>query len=97
MKSIDEIRNLIRAHQEELHRRYKARVVGVFGSYVRGEQHADSDLDILAKFDSNASLFDLGGAQVMLSELLDLQVDLVPVEDIRPELKANIELEAIAV
>lgn len=97
MKDIDEIRSLIRAYQDELHFRYKARVIGVFGSYARGEQETDSDLDVLAEFDSNASLFELGGAQVMLSELLDLKVDIIPVEDIRPELKANIESEAIAV
>ena len=97
MEYIDEIRSLIRLHQDELHRRYKARVVGMFGSYVRSEQRADSDLDLLAEFDSDASLFDLGGAQVMLSEILGLKVDLIPVEDIRPELKANIQLEAVAV
>jgi len=97
MKPIEEIRGLIRSNQDELHRRYKARVVGMFGSYVRGEQRADSDLDLLAEFDSDASLFDLGGAQVMLSEILDLKVDLIPVEDIRPELKTNIQMETVAV
>ena len=51
MKTLEEIREVIRAHQDELHRRYKARVVGVFGSYVRGEQREDSDLDLLAEFD----------------------------------------------
>ncbi len=97
MRTIDEIRDLIRAHQDELRRRYKARVVGIFGSYVRGEARAGSDLDVLAAFDSDASLLDLGGAQVMLSELLGMKVDLVPREDIRPELKARIESEAVPV
>lgn len=97
MKTIDEIRDLIRAHQDELRRRYKARVVGIFGSYVRGEAQAGSDLDLLAAFDSDASLLDLGGAQVMLSELLGMKVDLVPREDVRPELKARIESEAVPV
>ena len=97
MKTLDEIRSIIRAHQDELYSRYKARVVGIFGSYVRGEQQPDSDLDVLAAFDSDASLFDLGGAQVMLSELLGLKVDLIPQEDVRPELKEKIESEAVAV
>lgn len=95
MKTIDEIRSVIRAHQDELRSRYKARVVGIFGSYVRGEQREDSDLDILAVFDSDASLLDLGGAQVMLSEILGLKVDLIPREDVRPELKETIEAEAV--
>lgn len=97
MRTIDEIREVIRAHQDELRRRYKARVVGIFGSYVRGEQRADSDLDVLAVFDSNASLLDLGGAQVMLSEVLGLKVDLIPREDVRPELKETIESETVPV
>lgn len=97
MRTIDEIRSVIRAHQDDLHSRYKARVVGIFGSYARGEQQADSDLDILAVFDSDASLLDLGGAQVMLSELLGLKVDLIPREDVRPELKESIESETVLV
>ncbi len=97
MKTLAEIRQVIRAHQSELHRRYKARVTGIFGSFVRGEQKADSDLDVLAAFEPGASLLDLSGAQVMLSELLGLKVDLVPREDIRPELKEIIESETVAV
>jgi predicted nucleotidyltransferase len=97
MKTLNEICSVIRAHQGELYSRYRARVVGIFGSYVRGEQRADSDLDVLAVFDENASLFDLGGAQVMLSELLGMNVDLVPREDLRPELKDMIESETVAV
>lgn len=97
MKTLDEIRAVIRAHQEEIHARYKARVVGVFGSYVRGDQRPDSDLDVLAAFGPEASLLDLGGAQVMLSELLGIKVDLVPQEDVRPELKETIASEAVPV
>ncbi len=85
MKTLEEIRRVIRVHEDELRRRYKARVVGIFGSYVRGEQRGESNLDLLAEFDEKASLLDLGGAQVMLSELLEVKVDLVPREEIRPE------------
>mgnify|MGYP000054367089 FL=1 len=69
----------------------------MFGSYTRGEQRENSDLDLLAEFDEKASLLDLAGAQVMLSELLGMKVDLVPREDIRPELKEIIESEVVAV
>jgi uncharacterized protein len=96
MKTLEEIRRVIRAHEGELRKRYKTRVVGIFGSYVRGQQQRESDLDLLAEFDEKASLLDLGGAQVMLSELLEVKVDLVPREDIRPELKDTIEAEVLA-
>jgi len=97
MKTLEEIRAVIYAHKDELRRRYKVRVVGMFGSYTRGEQRENSDLDLLAEFDEKASLLDLAGAQVMLSELLGMKVDLVPREDIRPELKEIIESEVVAV
>jgi len=97
MKTLEEIRAVVRAHEVELRRRYKARVVGIFGSYIRSEQEENSDLDLLAEFDEKASLLDLGGAQVMLSELLGVKVDLIPREDIRPELKESIESEVVTV
>jgi predicted nucleotidyltransferase len=97
MKTLEEIRAMIYAHKDELRQRYKVRVVGMFGSYTRGEQRENSDLDLLAEFDEKASLLDLAGAQVMLSELLGVKVDLVPREDIRPELKESIESEVVAV
>ena len=96
MKTLEEIRRVIHAHEDELRRRYKARVVGIFGSYIRGEQQGGSDLDLLAEFDEKASLLDLGRAQVMLSELLEVKVDLVPREDIRQELRDSIESEVLA-
>jgi hypothetical protein len=67
MKTIVEIRAAICAHQDELCRRYKTRVVGILDSSVRGEQKETSDLDLLAEFDKTVSLFDLGGAQALLS------------------------------
>ena len=97
MKTLEEIRAVIYAHKDELRQRYKVRVVGMFGSYTRGEQRGNSDLDLLAEFDEKASLLDLAGAQVMLSELLGVEVDLAPREDLRPELKESIESEVVAV
>ncbi|MCL4507367.1 MAG: nucleotidyltransferase domain-containing protein [Chloroflexi bacterium] len=38
---------VLRNHLPELRQKYHVKSLGVFGSYVRGEQHTDSDLDIL--------------------------------------------------
>ena len=35
---------------EEIRHRYRAEIVGIFGSYVRGEQRETSDLDVLVRF-----------------------------------------------
>ncbi|MEN3001914.1 MAG: nucleotidyltransferase family protein [Armatimonadota bacterium] len=95
MMTLEEVRKRIRACEQELYRLYKARVIGIFGSYARGTPREDSDVDILVEFESGASLFDLGGAQAMLSEVLDMPVDVVPREDLRPELRARIEREVV--
>jgi hypothetical protein len=51
--------------------------IRVFGSYIRGEQKPDSDLDLLADIDCNKSLLDQAALIRELEEFLDLKVDLV--------------------
>lgn len=93
MKSIDEIKAIYKTHKRELQENYKITQIGIFGSYVRGDQKEVSDIDILVEFDEPASLLDIVKAQNYLSELLGMKVDLVPKADLRPELKQAI-LEA---
>ena len=49
----------------------------LFGSYVRGEQHEDSDIDILVAFDPKVGLFKYAAIYTDLKELLGREVDLV--------------------
>jgi len=44
------IKEILQRYKTELEERYGVKEIGVFGSYVRGEQRADSDLDILVEF-----------------------------------------------
>lgn len=95
MKSLDEIRETLTKHEQELMQKYKMRVIGIFGSYVRGEQKKRSDIDILAEFEEPVSLLDLVGAELYLRKILKTKVDLIPKEDIRPELKDIILKETV--
>jgi len=52
MKNLKEIKKIIEEHRNELKTRFKVKEIGVFGSYVRGEQDSKSDIDILVDFDS---------------------------------------------
>lgn len=97
MKTVEEIRTAIRRHQDILAERYGVRVVGLFGSYVRGEQGRQSDLDLLADIVRPVSLLELVGAELYLSEVLGIKVDLVPKRDVRPELRETILKEAVEV
>ena len=45
MKSLEEIRTILRSHQPELKKRYHVEEIALFGSYARGEQTEASDLD----------------------------------------------------
>ena len=52
-------------------------LIGIFGSYARGEETKSSDLDILIDFRQKINLLELIGIEQLLSEELGLKVDLV--------------------
>jgi predicted nucleotidyltransferase len=90
---------MITPHQERIIKsvteRINPKMVGVFGSYARGEQLADSDLDILIDFDTNVNLLDLIGLEQELSEQLGIKVDLVTLRSVNASLKPYIETDLI--
>lgn len=87
---IEEIQKTIAREKDEIRHRYKAEIKGIFGSYARGDFHADSDLDLLVDFDDDASLFDLVGLGQHLEEVLGCKVDLVSRRSLREELRASV-------
>jgi predicted nucleotidyltransferase len=58
-------------------KRYGASDVRIFGSVARGEADAQSDVDILVRFEPDRSLLDQGGLLMELRELLGTRVDVV--------------------
>jgi len=61
----------------------------VFGSFVRGEQKQDSDIDILVEFKGNKSLLDLAGLKIELEETLHRKVDVLTYNSLHPCLKTG--------
>ena len=59
----------------------------IFGSYKRGEQDEESDIDFLIELPIGTSLFDLTALQIKLEESLQRKVDLVEYKGIKPHLK----------
>jgi predicted nucleotidyltransferase len=59
VKDLKSILAELRALQPELKKRYPIKELGVFGSYVRGEQREDSDLDVLVDLGEGMTLVDL--------------------------------------
>jgi predicted nucleotidyltransferase len=76
-KTLAEVLAFFRARAAELESRYHMRVDGVFGSYVRGEQRADSDVDVLVSFARLPALWEFIGIEEELSGGLGARVHLV--------------------
>ena len=68
----------------------------VFGSVARGEDRADSDVDLLADLPPGMGLFGLGRVQAELEAILGAKVDLVPASDLKPTVRARVEPELVA-
>ena len=80
MKSQTEILNLLRRYKPTAQKKYGLTRIGIFGSVARGEQTADSDVDVC--YEGQApSLLTLDMIQTELEQLLDCKVDLVRVRD----------------
>jgi predicted nucleotidyltransferase len=73
-----------------------ARNVRVFGSVARGEDQADSDVDLLVEMEDDRSLLDLVGLEQELEELLRRGVDVLTDASIHPALRSRITAEARA-
>lgn len=95
MKTLEEIRNILKIHKEELRERYEVREIGIFGSYVRGEQKETSDLDILVEYETVPGLFKFLELEIYLEEILGTKVDLVRKQAIKPRLKGVILKEVL--
>jgi predicted nucleotidyltransferase len=76
--------------------RYKAKEIGLFGSFARGEQGASSDIDVLVEFEEEADLFDLIGLSLHLEEALQRKVDVVPKRALRTELRESVLQEVVS-
>ena len=96
MINLDEIRDILRSHKGELHEMYHVNQIGVFGSFARGEQRIESDVDILVDFDEP-----IGWEYVDLIEYLEsiigMKVDLVTPMALKRQIKDTILKELIKV
>jgi hypothetical protein len=90
-----EIIKVLQELKDEIRRKYRAEIKGIFGSYVREEQKESSDVDLLVMFFEGATLFDFVGLADYVEGKLNLKVDIVPIDTIREEIKENILKEAI--
>ena len=102
MKNVEKIDkesvlNTISSVMKDLQKNYKVKSIALFGSYVRGENQTDSDIDLLVEFEDHADLFDLTGLADFLENKLNHSVDIVSKNGLRKELRDSVSKEAIPV
>ncbi|NED97803.1 helix-turn-helix domain-containing protein [Phytoactinopolyspora alkaliphila] len=89
----------VHRHRAELLRaaaKYGASNVRLFGSVARGEDTANSDVDLMADFSDGPSLFTLARLQRELESILGARVDIVPASDLKPKVRAEVERDVVA-
>ncbi len=95
MKSKEEILRTIKKDLAYLKEKFKVKSIGIFGSYVRGEQTKTSDIDMLVEFDAPVGFFKFIELEDYLSEKLGVKVDLVTPDALKPLIKPHIIEEAV--
>jgi predicted nucleotidyltransferase len=88
----------IHLHRDEvlaLAARHRASNVRLFGSLARGDATLGSDIDLLVDPLPGATLFDLGGLQLELQQLLGARVDLLTPQDVPEAWRSNILSAAV--
>jgi len=94
MKTLEEIEEILENYKSFLKDSFNVSDIGVFGSYVRGEESQESDIDILVDFCGPIGwkFIDL---KEFLEEILDKKVDLVTKNSLKPQIKDRILSEVI--
>jgi len=93
-KTRSEIERALREALPLLTARYHVRNIGLFGSYVRGEQHETSDVDILVEFSAPIG-WEVVDVKDYLERLLGLKVDLVTVPALKPQYRERVLREVV--
>lgn len=95
MKTLQKMNQILKEHKEELFDKYQIKEMGVFGSFVRGEQKKRSDVDILVEFEEVPDLLTFLEMERRLEKLLSKKVDLVEKTAVRHPLKEIILKEVV--
>lgn len=95
--NLERIKNILKEHKEELREKYGVKEIGIFGSYVRGDQKKPSDVDILVDFEENAKigLLKFINLENYISDFLGVKVDLVSRNALKPRIGKHILKEVI--
>ena len=95
MRTKDDILALLKEEIPNLRKEYGVDTLAVFGSYARGEQKEDSDIDILVNFVETVDFIEFMRLEFHLTDLLGIKVDLVTPDALRPIMRDDILESAV--
>lgn len=95
-RDLDELKAELRAMLPELRRRWPISYLGVFGSWVRGEQRDDSDVDLLVDFDGPIDLYGFVDLEDEIADRLHERIDLVHRPGLKPFIGRYVRAEVQA-
>ena len=90
MKAIE----ILRDHEQEIKRRFAVRRIGLFGSFVRGEETKESDIDILVEFE-DPTFRNFMNLAFYLEDIFSRRVDLLTPEGISHRIRPYVEKEVV--
>ncbi|MGV2829305.1 nucleotidyltransferase family protein [Myxosarcina sp. GI1(2024)] len=97
MKTLAEIEQILSQLKPIVAEKYHVTQLGIFGSYVRGEQDKSSDVDVLIDYQEAPSLLELIDLEFYLSERLGIKTDVVTKKGLKPRIKEKILAEVVYV
>ena len=95
MRKLNEFKKILQDHKATLKDKFGVIEIGLFGSYTRGNQKENSDIDILVEFEKTIDLFTYVHLKNHLSDLLGVNVDLVIKKALKPKLGERILSETV--
>jgi uncharacterized protein len=97
MRNTCEVLEQLRGMRHELSEQYHVRSIGVFGSYSRKHQTEQSDLDLVVEFDQPIGMMAFVHLKDLISDRLNIRVDLVTPEGLHPLIRDQVMHEVVYV
>jgi len=95
MTRVRQISTILSKHKSELHKKYYVKEIGIFGSYIRGEQKRGSDVDVLIDFFKPIGLLKFIELEGYLGRLCRAKIDLVMKAALKPRIGERILQEVV--
>lgn len=86
--------DVLRGHESEIKEGFADRRIGLFGSFVRGDEKETSDIDILVEFEE-PTFRNFMNLAFFLEELFGRRVDLLTPEGISHRIRPYVEKEVV--